>query len=83
MIDWVESDDVLAGMLILDNFQQGVEIVNKIAPLAEELNHHPDIFLTYNMLSITLSTHDEGDIVTDKDRTLAERISACLKERWL
>jgi 4a-hydroxytetrahydrobiopterin dehydratase len=48
--------------------------VNKVADLAEEANHHPDILIHgWNKVRLTLSTHSEGG-VTEKDRALAERI---------
>ncbi len=56
------------------SFLQSIEFVNKIAPIAEKLNHHPNILIQYNMVTLTLSTHDEGGI-TEKDFILAKNIN--------
>ncbi|SKB74117.1 4a-hydroxytetrahydrobiopterin dehydratase [Daejeonella lutea] len=50
--------------------------MNKVALLAEEMDHHPDWSNSYNKVSISLSTHSAGDKITDKDRKLAEQIDA-------
>jgi 4a-hydroxytetrahydrobiopterin dehydratase len=47
--------------------------VNKIAEVAEQANHHPDITINYNEVGISLSTHSESG-VTEKDFWLAEAI---------
>jgi 4a-hydroxytetrahydrobiopterin dehydratase len=47
---------------------------NRVADLAEEANHHPDILIHgWNKVQLTLTTHSEGR-VTDNDRQMAERI---------
>ncbi len=50
--------------------------MNKVALLAEKMDHHPDWSNSYNKVSISLSTHSAGDKITDKDRKLAEQIDA-------
>jgi 4a-hydroxytetrahydrobiopterin dehydratase len=45
-----------------------------VSMLAEKMDHHPTWTNTWNVVSFELSTHDAGDIVTDKDRTLAKAI---------
>jgi 4a-hydroxytetrahydrobiopterin dehydratase len=45
-----------------------------VALIAEKMDHHPTWTNTYNKVKIELSTHDAGDIVTDKDHTLAKEI---------
>lgn len=49
--------------------------MNKIVPIAEKMNHHPDIEINYNKVKVTLSTHDEGG-VTEKDFDLARKIES-------
>lgn len=48
--------------------------MTKVAILAEKMDHHPNWSNVYNRVVIELSTHDAGNIVTEKDRTLAEAI---------
>ena len=46
---------------------------------AEEPNHHPEIVNVYNRVSFSLSTHDAGDAITERDIALAGRISAAAR----
>ncbi len=48
--------------------------MTRVAFIAEKMNHHPDWKNTYNTVEISLSTHDAGNVVTEKDRKLAEQI---------
>jgi len=55
------------------DFIDAISFVNKVAILAEKANHHPDILIKYNRVTLTVSTHDEGGI-TDRDFSLAKTI---------
>jgi 4a-hydroxytetrahydrobiopterin dehydratase len=55
------------------NFVQAMGFVNSVAFLAEKANHHPDIDIRWNKVTLTLSTHSEGGL-TEKDFTLAKKI---------
>ena len=55
------------------DFIDAISFVNKVAILAEKANHHPDILIKYNRVTLTVSTHDEGGI-TDRDFSLAKKI---------
>jgi 4a-hydroxytetrahydrobiopterin dehydratase len=57
------------------SFVKGVELVTRVADVAEEANHHPDVVLTYPHVDVTLVSHDVGG-VTSRDVDLARRISA-------
>jgi 4a-hydroxytetrahydrobiopterin dehydratase len=48
--------------------------MNKVALLAEKMDHHPDWSNVYNKVSIRLTTHDAGNKITGEDRKLAEEI---------
>ena len=54
-------------------FMPGVELVNRIAPIAEAEGHHPDLLLSYGSLTIWLWTHAAGGL-TDNDFIVAARI---------
>ncbi len=71
---WKEENNKLVRHFQFDNFIEAFAFLSKVAILAEKVNHHPEIFNVYNKVNISLSTHDAGDIVTDKDRKLAEEI---------
>ncbi|TVT50105.1 4a-hydroxytetrahydrobiopterin dehydratase [Amycolatopsis rhizosphaerae] len=57
----------------LGTFTQAIQAVNRIAEIAESLNHHPDIDIRWRNLTFHLSTHSAGGL-TRKDTSLAEQI---------
>ena len=68
---WKEKNNKL---LTFNNFKDALEFINKVGDLSERLNHHPEIYNIYNKVTLKLSTHDMGDIVTDKDYQLSSEI---------
>ena len=56
-----------------DDFQGSIDFVNRITPVAEDMNHHPDLAISWNTVECTLSTHSEGAL-TDSDFELARHI---------
>lgn len=74
-IEWTNEDGALIKTFTFDDFVDAVDFVNKIVPLAEELNHHPDIEIySYKNVKVKLTTHDEGNKVTEKDIELSKKI---------
>jgi len=69
---WRFKDNSISKIFEFKDFLESIEFVNKVAPIAEELNHHPDIDIRYSKVIISLSTHDEKG-VTEKDIQLAKR----------
>ena len=63
----------LAKTVKFKGFMPGVELVNRIAPIAESEGHHPDLLLGYGSLTIWLTTHAAGGL-TDNDFILAARL---------
>jgi 4a-hydroxytetrahydrobiopterin dehydratase len=59
------------------DFAEALAFVNRVAELAEEANHHPDIDIRWNRVRLRWWTHVTGTI-TDRDRALAEQVSALL-----
>lgn len=72
---WSRAGGALAKTYTYPTFPDGIRFVDRVALVAEELGHHPDITINYTRVTMTLSTHDEGG-VTEKDITLAHRIEA-------
>jgi len=70
---WERDGDALKRQLKFEDFQASVDFVNRITPVAEEMNHHPDICISWNTVDLTLSTHSEGGI-TANDFELARQI---------
>ena len=74
MSEWREDGEALVRDLKFDDFAQAMAFVNRVADLAEEAHHHPDILVHgWNKVRLTLSTHSAGKL-TDADRSLARRI---------
>lgn len=57
-----------------NDFVEAFGFMTQVAIEAEKSNHHPEWSNVYNKVTILLSTHDEGDVVTEKDRELAQKI---------
>lgn len=57
------------------NFLLALDFVNQVGDIAEEMQHHPDVFLTWGRVEFHLSTHDTS-MITEKDFALAEKIEA-------
>ena len=70
---WSREGDSIRRELKFDDFQGSIDFVNRITPPAEEMNHHPDIAISWNKVQLTLSTHSEGGL-TERDFELASRI---------
>lgn len=71
---WKEENNKLQRTFEFDNFTEAFSFMTKVAFAAEKMNHHPEWKNVYNKVEINLSTHDAGDVVTDKDRKLADQI---------
>jgi len=76
--DWDYYDDALHTEFEFDNFKDCMSAISRIAFECEALNHHPDWRNVYNMLYITLSTHD-ADGVTELDFQLVEAIEKIIE----
>ncbi len=72
---WELTPDGIRKQYVLKDFRSAINLVNRVADLAEQANHHPDILISYKRVTFTLATHDEGGI-TQKDFDLAARIEA-------
>ena len=73
---WIEADNKLYRKFEFKNFSEAFAFMTRVAIEAEKMDHHPLWTNVWNTVEIWLSTHDAGDIVTDKDRQLAKKIDA-------
>ena len=71
---WEEKNNKLTRTFQFKDFVEAFGFMSQVALLAEKMDHHPLWTNVYNRVSIELSTHDAGDVVTDKDRQLAKEI---------
>ncbi len=73
---WTETDNKLYKKLKFKDFSEAFAFMTRVALEAEKMDHHPLWTNVYNTVEMWLSTHDAGDVVTDKDRKLANAIDA-------
>ncbi|MDP9042396.1 MAG: 4a-hydroxytetrahydrobiopterin dehydratase [Bacteroidota bacterium] len=73
---WQEKEKTLYKKFKFKNFSEAFAFMTRVALEAEKMDHHPTWTNTYDQVEIWLSTHDAGNIVTDKDRKLAKKIDA-------
>ncbi len=78
--EWSVTGDAIQRTLQFANFIAAMEFVNRIAVAAEEVQHHPDLLIRYNKVTLTLSTHDAGGM-TRKDFDFARRVDGMLGTR--
>lgn len=71
---WKEEDNKLYKKFEFADFSAAFAFMTRVALAAEKMDHHPLWTNVYNTVEIWLSTHDAGDIVTDKDRKLSQKI---------
>jgi 4a-hydroxytetrahydrobiopterin dehydratase len=72
---WEHSGDAIAKRFDNGDFKGSVEFVNRLTPEAEEMNHHPDLEISWKTVTVTITTHSEGGL-TEGDFELARRIDA-------
>lgn len=75
---WKEEDNSLQKTFEFKDFSEAFAFMTRVAILAEKANHHPWWSNVYNKVEIKLNTHSAGNIVTEKDRKLAEKIDSLL-----
>ena len=75
---WTEKDNSLYRSFRFRDFSEAFAFMTRVAIEAEKMNHHPRWTNVWNTVEIWLSTHDAGDIVTEKDRKLSAAIDKLL-----
>ncbi|MDA8693416.1 4a-hydroxytetrahydrobiopterin dehydratase [Saprospiraceae bacterium] len=71
---WKEKNNALHAEFKFNDFVQAFGFMSSVAIVAEKQNHHPEWSNVYNTVTIKLTTHDEGNTITDKDKKLSESI---------
>jgi 4a-hydroxytetrahydrobiopterin dehydratase len=71
---WKEENNSLNRTFKFSDFREAFTFMTEVAFYAEKADHHPNWSNVYNTVEISLNTHDAGNIVTDKDRKLADNI---------
>jgi 4a-hydroxytetrahydrobiopterin dehydratase len=73
---WNESDGALRAEVTFADFAEAFAFMTRVGLVAQEQGHHPDMAISWTKVDITITTHDAGGTVTDKDRKLAAAIDA-------
>ena len=78
VLGWEKKNNALVRTERFKDFSEALAFIVRIGLLAEQSDHHPTIKNTYNVVSLLLTTHDQGNTITEKDYDLAEKINAVL-----
>jgi 4a-hydroxytetrahydrobiopterin dehydratase len=70
---WTREGDTIVREFKLDDFQGSVDFINRLTPVAEDMNHHPDLQVSWNKVTVSITTHSEGGL-TENDFELAKSI---------
>jgi 4a-hydroxytetrahydrobiopterin dehydratase len=73
--DWRRNDEVISRTYQFKDFPTAMKFVNAVAELAEQVQHHPDVDIRWNKVTLALTTHDAGGL-TEKDFALAKQCDA-------
>jgi 4a-hydroxytetrahydrobiopterin dehydratase len=74
-LGWKRKGNEISRQYSFSEFVPAMAFVNHVADLAESMDHHPDILIQYNKVTLTLSTHSAGGL-TALDFALAQKIDA-------
>jgi 4a-hydroxytetrahydrobiopterin dehydratase len=77
---WEEKNNKLQRIFTFKDFVHAFAFMTRVAFIAEKMNHHPEWTNVWNRVSVSLSTHDAGDVVTEKDKKLAEAMDKVYAE---
>ena len=75
---WTHNKDQLTREIRFIDFSAAFAFMTRVALLAEQANHHPNWSNVYNVVTIALTSHDAGNVVTEKDIALASSINSLL-----
>lgn len=71
---WTEKDNALYRKFTFKDFTEAFTFMTYVAFHAEKMNHHPRWTNVWNTVEVWLNTHDAGNVVTEKDRKLSQKI---------
>lgn len=75
---WQEENNALYKKFVFKNFSEAFAFMTRVAIEAEKMDHHPRWTNVWNTVEIWLNTHSVGNIVTEKDKQLADKIDSLL-----
>jgi 4a-hydroxytetrahydrobiopterin dehydratase len=72
---WERSGDAIVKQFENGDFKGSVDFVDRLTPEAEDMNHHPDLEISWSTVKVSITTHSEGGL-TENDFELARRIDS-------
>ena len=75
---WQLDGDEIVRELTFDGFRDAIAFINRVADLADDADHHPELTNVYSSVRVALSSHDVGG-VTDRDLSLARAIDGVVE----
>jgi 4a-hydroxytetrahydrobiopterin dehydratase len=75
-MEWIEKDNSLQKTFVFEDFTSAIAWMVKASFAIEKQNHHPEWYNIYNKVHVALRTHDAGNIITEKDRKLAQLLDS-------
>lgn len=76
MENWKEENNTLHKIYMFSSFEAAMAFMQHASAKISELNHHPEWSNVYNKVSVRLTTHDAGNVITRKDRELASLLDS-------
>ena len=76
--DWALNGEEITRTFVFSDFAEAIGFVNRAALVAEKADHHPDIDIRWNKVTMTLTTHDQGGL-TGNDTELAKVFDGFVK----
>lgn len=71
---WTYTDGRISKTYTLPNYPAGLGFATAVGMMCEGMNHHPDMSIGYKKVTVTFTTHDDGNVVTQKDVDAAKKI---------
>lgn len=71
---WIEADGALTRTFTFDGFVEAFAFMTRVALIAQRLDHHPDMSISWNEVQVRSTSHDAGNTVTERDHRLAAAI---------
>jgi 4a-hydroxytetrahydrobiopterin dehydratase len=72
---WERSGDAIVKQFENGDFKGSVDFVDRLTPEAEDMNHHPDLEISWSTVKVSITTHSQGGL-TENDFELARRIDS-------
>lgn len=76
MDTWIPDKNALLKTFQFASFETAMQFMQEAVPFITATDHHPTWSNTYNQIHVSLSTHDAGNVVTEKDWALAQYLDA-------